>query len=167
MKKIICVVLTVALILVFGAFAMGSTSSDDTSKDQGNGTVDATQNNSSNLGDYNVEIKSCRLAKDYEGKDIVIVNFSFTNNADEAVAFYIALENAAFQDGVGLNRSYIAQDSANYSEDNQTKKLQKGATLDVEVAYELNNTTSDVVVEVSELISFNDAKITKTFKITE
>ena len=41
----------------------------------------------------------------------------------------------------------------------------KGATIEVEVAYELNDTTTDIEVEVSELISFNDSMITKTFSI--
>ena len=66
-----------------------------------------------------------------------------------------------------MNSAYILDDSANYSSDNQTKNIQKGATLDVEVAYMLNDNTTDIVVEVKEFISFNDKKITKTFKIAQ
>ena len=40
-----------------------------------------------------------------------------------------------------------------------------GASLDVEVAYELNDTTSDVEVEVKEWLSFNEKVLTKTFSI--
>ena len=71
----------------------------------------------------------------------------------------------AYQDGVGLNKCYVAADSANYDSENQSKKIKKGASLDVEVAYVLNDETTDVVIEVSEFISLNDKVITKTFKI--
>ena len=118
-----------------------------------------------NLGHYKVEIVSCRLAEDFEGKPIAIVKYSFTNNDDEAKAFMWSLEAKAYQDGIGLNECYFADDSANYSSDNQSKEIKKGSTLEVEVAYELNDTTTDIEVEVSEYISFNDKKITKVFKI--
>ena len=81
-----------------------------------------TKDSDNKLGNYLVEIKSCRLAEDYEGKPIVIVKYLFTNNDDDAAAFYIALEDKAYQDGVGLNKCYVADDSANYSDDNQTKE---------------------------------------------
>lgn len=68
---------------------------------------------------------------------------------------------------MGLNEAYLLADDANYSSDNQTKEIKKGASLDVEVAYELNDTTSDVEVEVKELFSFSDRTITKTFSIAE
>ena len=47
------------------------------------------------------------------------------------------------------------------------KEIKKGATLDVEVAYELNDATTDVEIEVKELFSFSEKVITKTFKIAE
>lgn len=165
MKKLISILLTVALLLSFGLFAIGSSDAEDTSGDQGSGSAAITEIDPTKLGNYNIEIKSCRLAKDYEGKDIVIIKYGYTNNNDTATSFMTAVTTKLFQGGVGLNECYVADESANYSADNQTKDLQKGATLDVEVAYELNDTTTDVVVEVTEWISLNDAKITKTFKL--
>lgn len=166
MKKLISFLLCACLIFTFGIFALGSGESE--TEEQGSQKVEAAEkpeSSSNKLGDYQLEIKGCRLAKDFEGKDIVIVKYTFTNNSDDATSFTFAFDDNAYQDGIGLNGSYFAADSANYNSDNQTKDIQKGATLDVEVAYELNDTTTDVVVEVSELISFNDDKITKTFSI--
>ena len=117
------------------------------------------------LGDYGLEILSCRLAKDYEDKDIVIVKYAFTNNSDDAASFMFAFEDAVFQNGIGLNETIFAADSAGYSSDNQTKEIQKGATLEVEVAYNLNDSETKIDVEVKELISFSDKKITKSFEI--
>ena len=45
------------------------------------------------------------------------------------------------------------------------KEIKKGATLSVEVAYTLNDTATPVEIEVSEMFSLNDNKITKTFTI--
>lgn len=162
MKKL-TVLLSVVLVLMFAVFALGS--GESASKDQGQGSADSG-NSDATIGDYQVEIQSCRLAKDYEGKDVVIVKYLYTNVAnDTATAFYIAFDENVYQNGVGLNEAYILDDSANYSADNQTKEIKKGASLEVEVAYELNDTTTDIEVEVKELFSFDDTTITKTFSI--
>lgn len=133
------------------------------STDGGKDTAAPSQ--SSNLGEYNVVIDSCRLAEDYSGEPIVIVKYLFTNNDDDPVSFMVAVSDEVFQNGVGLNGCYLVDDSANYSSENQMKEIKKGVTLEVEVAYELNDTTTDIEVEVSEFISFNDKKVTKSFKI--
>lgn len=160
-------ILTVLLIAAFAVFALGSGSSDAETKDQGSDSAAQSETVEGSIGDYAVVIDSCRLAKDYEGKAVVIVKYLFTNVSDETPsAFYVAFDDAAYQNGVGLNEAYVLDDSANYSADNQTKEIKEGATIEVEVAYELNDTTTDIEVEVSELISFNDTTITKTFSIS-
>lgn len=164
MKKV-KVLLSVMLLFMFAMFALGS--GEDTSEDQGTGTVESEESDT-NIGDYTVEIQSCRLAKDYEGKDVVIVKYLYTNvSNDDATAFWTAFDETVYQNGVGLNESYLVDDSANYSADNQSKEIKKGASLEVEVAYELNDTTTDIEVEVKELFSFDDTTITKTFSITQ
>lgn len=165
MKKITSLILAIILVATFGLFALGSAESESTTTDQGADKAETTDTDT-NLGDYKVDIVSCRLAKDYEGKDIVIVKYNFTNNADDAASFYVTFEDNVYQDGIGLNKCYIADDSANYSEDNQTKDIKKGASIEVEVAYELNDTTTDIEVEVEELFSFSDSMVKKTFSIS-
>lgn len=165
MKKILSLLLVLAVLLSFSVFALGS-GSDDEKADQGSGSADQQKEDESALGDYSVEIKSCRLAKDFEGKKVVIVKYIFTNvNDDDSTAFFTAFEDNVYQDGVGLNESYFVDDSAKYSADNQTKEIKKGASLEVEVAYELNDTKTDIEVEVKELFSFEDKVLTKTFSI--
>lgn len=79
----------------------------------------------------------------------------------------LAFSDGVYQAGVGLNKAFVLDDSEKYSADNQTKEIKKGASIEVEVAYELNDTTTDIEVEVEELFSFNDDKIVKTFSITD
>ncbi len=161
MKKAIALITLLALLLM--TFCSCIIISDDGAEDQGSADADASSN--SNLGDYNVVIESCRLATDYAGEPIIIVKYNFTNNDDDPTAFMWAVTDKAYQAGIGLNSCYVVDDSANYSSDNQSKEIKKGASISVEVAYELNDTTTDVEIEVSELISFNNKKITKTFTI--
>lgn len=165
MKKIIALILAVAAIATFALLALGSSSSEDDDVDQGTGEAADQGTPEAEVSDCSVEIQSCRLAQDYEGKPIVIVKYSFTNNSDEAQSFLFAFDDAVYQNGIGLNESWFVAESANYSSDNQTKEVQKGATLEVEVAYELNDTTTDINVELSALSLFDDKKITKTFSI--
>lgn len=183
MKKT-SLILALLLVLSFSVFAMASTeeeSSGDKTVDQGSGTAsgsvdkgdksedsgsvskdDASDN--TRLGDYSIVIDSCRLAKDYEGKDVVIVKYIFGNvEDDDAVSFVATFNYEVYQNGVGLNEAYFVDDDANYSSDNQLKDIKKGATIEVEVAYVLEDTTSPIEVEVSEWLSWDDVTITKTF----
>ena len=181
MKKL-SMLLVVALIAVFAIFALGSSEgSSNKVEDQGNaavgqnttaagedGATAAPDNNQTPglLDDYAVVIDSCRLAKDYEGKDVVIVKYLFTNvSSDTPTSFMVAINDQVYQNGVGLNETYFVDDSANYSSDNQMKEIKKGATLEVEVAYDLNDTTTEIEVEVSETFSFKDNMVTKTFTL--
>lgn len=161
MKKLLCLILLLSLscCILCSCF---STSVED---NQGSGTVSPSDGDS-NLGDYKVTIDSCRMATDYKDTPIVIIKYTFTNNSDDPASFYLTFDAEAFQNGIGLNRCYVVADSANYSEDNQRKAIKKGATLSVEIAYELNDTTTDIEVEVEELISFSDKKVCKTFSLS-
>ena len=164
MKKTVSFIAVILLVLSFTLFALGS-GEDEKDGNQGTGSASDSQN-SNDLGDYGLVIDSCRLAEDYEGKKVAIVKYKFTNNGEKSQSFYIAFDDKAYQDGIGLNEAYVLSDSANYDSGNQTKDIKPGATLDVEVAYQLNDTKTDITVEVEELFSLNDKKITKTFKIS-
>lgn len=98
----------------------------------------------------------------------MIVKYIFENvSNDTATAFYVAIQDAVYQDGVGLNEAYFLADGVEYNSDNATKEIKKGVSIEVEVAYVLNDTTTDIEVEVKEFISFNDDVVTKTFKIAQ
>lgn len=164
MKRLLTLLMAVVLLLTFGLFALGSSESDSSTDDQGNDSA-AADTAKTNLGDYNVEIKSCRLTEDYEGKKVIVITYGFTNYSDDAASFMVATNAEAFQGGIGLNQTLFVKDGDPYSSDDQMKDIKSGASLDVEVAYDLNDETTPVDVEVTELISFDDAKVTKTFTI--
>lgn len=157
---------SVLFVAVFGAFALGSGSDNENSGQVDVAIESAKKNESDNaLGDYEVEIKSCRISRDYEGKNVVIVKYGFTNNSDNAASFSFSIDDAVYQNNIGLTESYFLSNSADYDSDNQLKEIKPGATIDVEVAYELDDLTSNITVEVKELISFSDKVISKEFSI--
>lgn len=166
------ILLSLLLVFVYAFLAMGSSETSESgqsSGNQGNGEAEVTEQASdTSIGDYSIVIDSCRLATDWEGKPVVIVKYIFTNVADDnAASFYSTFDETVYQNGVGLNETLMVDDNAGYSMDNQTKEIKKGASLDVEVAYDLNDTTTDIEVEVEELFSFDDTTITKTFSIAQ
>lgn len=166
--------MSVCVVATFFVFAIAST--DDVSSGVETtraGDIETTRagetvtaENNSQLGDYEVEIKSARITTDYSGNPTVVVTYGFTNNADSSQNFFWSIDDKAFQDGIELTPAFLLADGDPYDPDMAEKDIQKGVSIDIEVAYILSNSTSDVVVEVSELISFSDKKITKTFSFS-
>ncbi len=167
MKKYISIALSVIAVLVFAFFAIASGNSDSeeskTTQEAGSAVVENEAENT--LGDYQVEIKNARVTTDWEGKPAVVITYGFTNNSSEPEAFWLAFEDAVYQNGVGLEKAFMLKDGDPYDESNQNKEIKSGVTIDVDVAYILNDAETDIEVEVKELISFNDDVISKTFSI--
>lgn len=164
MKKTLSVVLSVLLVVSFAFFAIASSSSDGETSTQAAGEAEkGTAEN--NVGNYSIEIKSARLTKNWEGKPSVVVTYGFTNNDDDPASFMVAFQENAYQNGVGLEKAYTLDDTDPYDEANQSKEIKKGASLDVEVAYILNDTETDVEVEVEEWLGLSDDKVSRTFSI--
>lgn len=187
MKKISVFVMMVALLTVFTFSACeGSGESSTGGESTENGTTEETpapENadtaeeapaaesaesdkiaDSGTLGDYTCVIKDFAIVKDWEDKDALLVNFDFTNNSEDSATFMMSILTKAFQDGVELETTFLSSDNELY-DDNSSKEIKTGVTLDVSSVFLLDNTDSPVEVEVSEAFSFGDAKLAKTFEI--
>ena len=168
MKKIIYLLVVIFVLLTLvGCMNNDNETLSSTSSKNGVSSYETASlpEKKGNLGEYTVDVKGCRLAKDTEGKDIVIVNYGFANHAETSTSFTFAISDKVFQDGVGLNKCYNVAGSAKYSSENQSKNIKKDASIEVEVAYILNDSTTPIEVECTELISFSNNKVTKNFNI--
>lgn len=116
------------------------------------------------LGDYAVEIHDSELTKDYNGNPAIIISYSFTNNAEDAISGMVALSNIAFQNGVQLDTAIITGRDIGTD---QMKDIKTGATIELQAAFLLTSDTAPVEFEVSELISFSSEKLGKIFEISE
>lgn len=162
------VIIVVLLIAVIGASGGDDSGDEATNTPSGNNSVsqavvEASKDNE--LGLYQVEIKNARITKNWEGKPAVVITYGFTNNADEPVAFWLAFEDDVYQGGVGLEKAYTLRDGDPYDEANQNKEIKNGVSIDVDVAYVLNDTETDIEVEVKELYSFSDDVVSRVFSI--
>ena len=166
MKKILILAAMIAIT------ACGCTSGTTNSSEKVQSTDAASENlqalteQDTSLGDGTIEIGDFVLAKTYEDKDAIVINLKYTNNGEEDSNFMTSFSAKAYQNGVELSNAIII-DSEVYDSENQMKNLKQGGSIDVQVAYELDDLESDVEFEISELFSFNDKKLTKQFKISE
>lgn len=139
---------------------------DDSSYSESVDSVDAqegTISTDNTIGDYGCVVKGAELGKDWDGADAIIVTFEFTNNSSDAISFDIALDARAYQDGIGLESTILASDETSLVD----VDIKPGVTKEVKKAYVLNDTSTEVEIEVSELFSFTDEKIVTTINIAQ
>lgn len=101
--------------------------------------------------DYVVTIDGSTVTTDYEDNPAIIIDYSFTNNSEEAISFAVACHAKVFQNGVQLESAIVAEDLGN----GYMAEIKPGATTTARLAYVLTD-ESDVTVEVEELFSLDD-----------
>lgn len=113
-----------------------------------------------------IEIDSYRLCQDADGKDVIIVKYLLKNNNKEPTALFYEGDFYAYQDGVGLNE-YMEElpKECDYDLDDQYKNIKPGVEYYAEIAYILEDTTTDVIVEVDDYKFFFSKQKEKTFSI--
>lgn len=114
------------------------------------------------VGDYDVTIGDCAFGTDYEGNNMIVVNYDFTNNSEETIAPIWALSIQAFQDGVELEIAMVLDDTV-YDAAIAQKELQPGASMSGCQSAFVMTSDSPVEVEVAPLIG--DPVLFKTFDI--
>ena len=159
-KFIIIGVIAVIIIVAIAAMSGGGDSpeKEPNSLDASGGTAIS----SNTVGDYECVVKEAKLCKDYAGKDAVLITYEFTNNGSEAISFDFALDDNVYQDGVGLERAYLDEDTDDFD-----VSIKPGVTKDVRKAYLLRDTTTDLEIEIAEWLSFSNDKIVTNVKISE
>lgn len=164
-KKWIIIAVVAVVIILIAVIASGG--SDDSSSEDSNASavtsaVSAESEEKANdtVGDFKCVVKGAKLCKDLRGKDAVLITYEFTNNSDSAVSFDVALDARAYQDGVGLETAILDEDTDYLDVD-----IKPGVTKEVKKAYNLRDTSTEIEIEVSELISFSDDKIVTTVEI--
>lgn len=127
-------------------------------------TASAPEEEAADASKYGVTIGGAHQTKDYEGKSALVVDFTFTNNSDEAANFMFAVSAKAFQDGIELENAMIMDDKK-YDSRNSMKDIKPGKSIEAQAAYLLDG-KADVIIEVTELISFDDTMLaTKTIEL--
>src|SRR5690606_15601044 len=69
----------------------------------------------SEQSEFEVKILGASFAKDYEGTPVMVIEFDFTNNSDEAANFMFSMNVQAFQSGIELDDIVIGVDEIDSS----------------------------------------------------
>lgn len=170
MKKLLSLLLAAFMVFSLVACASNDTpeepeepsGQDETPESPDNTTENETPeepesdapSNKATLGDFDVEIKSASLSEDYEGNPVIIVTYSWTNNSDDTTSPMISIMTSAFQDGVGLETAIISDDES-FDSNSYMTDVRPGTTIDVQEAFVLSNTTSEVEIEIEEFLSLD------------
>lgn len=157
---IIGIVAVIAVIAIIGSIGGGGDKKTDTSSSNDtSASTSAAVATTEKKADakFVVKLGETKVIEDYEGKPALLVNYSFTNNSDKKQSFMVAIKDAAFQNGIGLNDAITM--GKEYDSELQMKEIMPGKTLNVQAAYVLDDTTTPVEIQISELISFNDELI--------
>lgn len=104
--------------------------------------------------DYAVTINGFRIVEDYDGSPCIAIDYTFTNvSDDDPTSMMLATNITVYQDGVECEDAYFAGENS----DGYSNKVKAGVSVDVTRAYKLQNTTSDVEVEVAQLSFWDDS----------
>ena len=155
-------VVAIILICSIGLFGgNSSTTPTDVAEDTTSAVADVKPSENS-IDGYTCEILSAELGgKTYDGEPTIVITYEFTNNSDDAASFYTSFSDTVYQDGIECERTYTLDET------NEDKSIKPGSTITVTLDYVLNDTTTDVDVELTGWISFDNTVISKTFKIAE
>ena len=157
---VLCIIGGLGLLLggCMAGCAIIGTSDADTSVDTTTTTttVEEVENTSNEglFGDYKVEVVGARMSKDYEDKDCVIITYNFTNYSSESAAFWSSFSDIVYQNGVGLNEVYVLKNN-DADLDSNMKEVKNGASVLVEEAYELNDTVTDLEIEITDIFGLD------------
>lgn len=162
----VIIVVIIAIVAISSGGGDSSSSENATNADTSETTsqVEANKDESveGQIGNYICTVKSAEICKNWEGKDAVKITYAFTNNNKEAESFDFALSDNVYQDGIGLESTFISSDDDDWGVD---VKIKPGVTKEVAKVYLLRDKSTDLEVEIGELISFDDTKIKTTVKL--
>ena len=100
---------------------------------------------------------------DYEGNKCLLYYYNFTNNSDENTTAGMTANVQCFQDGSECEMA-ITSDRNESMNNYVINEVQPGGTVEVCQAYKLKSDT-ELTIEVSPLISFDDAKDTQKIAV--
>lgn len=154
-----------AIVAISGTslLALGSMSSvsDESSKaddSSSSSIVEESENEESDskTGEDTISIASWEISEDYDGKDVVVIEYAWTNNDDEPAEFAFSINDNVYQNGVELEGTIGCK---KVDSEAAYKKIQSGKTYNVKKAYVLEDMSEINVVATAAYIFFGDDEI--------
>ena len=145
--KLLCLLLA-ALMLLSSLTACGK----DKAKDS----------NLIKLGDYELLYKGACIMEDSDGNDAIVLTLDFTNNGKDNASYLWSVDETVMQNGVELEVATVFTDYDTFETviDGQFTDVAPGTTLEVQTAFVLNDTTSEIKATFEELLGSKKGTIT-------
>ena len=109
------------------------------------------------IGDYEVTVQSIGKGTDYEGNNILVINYDFTNNSDTEQMASFAVNFTAYQNGIETD-SFLMSDDIDLGIGQ--KKIKPGTTITGVQTGAVLEDDSVLTIELDELISFDEVVFT-------
>ena len=109
-----------------------------------------------------VAIAGHRMSKDYQGNDVLIVDYTYTNGESKPESFMWSFSAQAYQNGVACSDTVIGCDDLDLSM--LSADIQPGVTVTVSIGYELAD-SSDVQIIVTKYLH-DDALLDETIPVS-
>ena len=99
---------------------------------------------------------------DCEGNDALVLTLDFTNNSEETTDYFWSIYETAIQNDTELEMAvvYLNEETLEYVDDSQYQNVDPGATVEVQTAFELDDTTGEVEVTFEEMEGDKNDSIT-------
>jgi len=119
--------------------------------------------------EFDVSIDDAIVTDDGEGKDIIVLKISFTNNSDSATSFGSAIDTQLFQNDVALKSTYLPYNHPLTDRDlgsNSYTDIRNGASIELQLVYELHDKTNPIEIKLVDRQSFdNKVLLEKTISV--
>ena len=147
-KRLFCLLL--AGVMAFSLAACGK----DTPAD--------SNSNSIKLEDFEIVNKGACIMKDFEGYDALVLTLDFKNTGEESGSYLWMINELATQNGEDLVTTviYTNPETLDALTDSKWDEVAPGETHEIHTAFVLNDTTSKVEIEFSQLLGSKSGKIT-------
>ncbi|MCH5205913.1 MAG: DUF5067 domain-containing protein [Oscillospiraceae bacterium] len=149
MKRVLSGILAVSLIFSLVGCATNSKpniSSDINDKSSSSETkLDLSDSDSGQETDANIKIASWSLSKDYSGKEVIVIEYEWTNTKDDDASFMTSFVDKVYQNGIECENALLVD---GVDAQQQMNNIKPNITYKIKIAYVLQDkTTVNVVVD--------------------
>ncbi|MCM1226033.1 MAG: DUF5067 domain-containing protein [Clostridium sp.] len=162
LKKVVAFIISISMITAFTACS--STGSESSNREAKTATEEKKEDNSDASSESEEEptekeaeksgfefaVKSTSLSTDYEGEDVLVIEYDFTNNSDKANSFTMSCQDTVFQDGIECDSTVVGCDDVDAQE--QLNNVQPGNTYTLKVGYHVQDLSKPVDVIITDLL---------------
>lgn len=118
-----------------------------------------------NIGDYTMTITDYSLGVDYDGNDALIITYDWENTSDETASPFMTFMMMGFQDNAQTDDVFMVEDVD--LEPGQKEYKPGGKVEGAHDAVGIDNLDQPLVLELEELMSFEDEVYSTTIDLSE